>query len=80
MKLTYEISDIAPYINWAYFYYAWGMHGKAGAEKQELRQEADDESGVRSQRSEEYHFFVNSSLVVIVFVFRILSVQPMGIG
>ena len=42
MKLTYEISDIAPYINWAYFYYAWGMHGKAGAEKQELRQEADD--------------------------------------
>ena len=42
MKLTYEITDIAPYINWAYFYYAWGMHGKPDAEKQKLRQEAED--------------------------------------
>ena len=42
MKLIYEITDIAPYINWAYFYFAWGMHGKPDAEKQKLRQEADD--------------------------------------
>ena len=42
MKLTYEITDIAPYINWAYFYYAWGMHGKPDAEKQKLRQEAEE--------------------------------------
>jgi cobalamin-dependent methionine synthase I len=42
MKLTYEITDIAPYINWAYFYHAWGMSGKPDAEKQKLRQEADD--------------------------------------
>ena len=41
MKLTYEISDIAPYINWAYFYYAWGMQGKPEADKRELRQEAE---------------------------------------
>ena len=42
MKLTYEIADIAPYINWAYFYYAWGMSGKPEAEKDKLRLEAED--------------------------------------
>ena len=42
MKLTYEIADIAPYINWAYFFFAWGMHGKPDAEKDELRREAED--------------------------------------
>lgn len=25
MLLTYSISDITPYINWAYFFYAWGL-------------------------------------------------------
>ena len=42
MKLTYEIADIAPYINWAYFYYAWGMSSKPEAEKDKLRQEAEE--------------------------------------
>ena len=41
MKITYEIATIAPYINWAYFYYAWGMMGKPEAEKRKLRQEAE---------------------------------------
>ena len=42
MKLTYEISDIAPYINWAYFYHAWEMSGKPESEKAQLRQEAEE--------------------------------------
>ena len=42
MKLTYEISDIAPYINWAYFYHAWGMSGMPESEKAQLRQEAEE--------------------------------------
>ena len=42
MKITYEIADIAPYINWAYFYYAWGMQGKPDAEKSKLCQEAEE--------------------------------------
>ena len=42
MKLTYEISDIAPYINWAYFYHAWGMSGMPESEKSQLRQEAEE--------------------------------------
>ena len=42
MKIDYDISAIAPYINWDYFFYAWGMHNKPEAEKQKLRDEADD--------------------------------------
>ena len=41
MKITYQISEVAPYINWVYFYHAWGMSGKADAEKAKLRQEAE---------------------------------------
>ena len=42
MKITYQISEVAPYINWAYFFHAWGMSGKADAEKAKLRQEAEE--------------------------------------
>ena len=41
MRIDYDISEIAPYINWDYFYYAWGMHNKPDAEKYRLRQEAE---------------------------------------
>ena len=41
MKITYQISEVAPYINWAYFYHAWGMSGKPESEKEKLRQEAE---------------------------------------
>ena len=41
MKIDYDISDLQPYINWDYFYYAWGMHNKPEAEKQRLREEAE---------------------------------------
>ena len=41
MKITYQISEIAPYINWAYFYHAWGMSGKPESEKEKLRREAE---------------------------------------
>ena len=40
MKIDYSISDVAPYINWNYFFYAWGMHNKPEQEKDKLRQEA----------------------------------------
>ena len=41
MTITCDISDVAPYINWDYFFYAWGMHNKSEADKQSLRQEAE---------------------------------------
>ena len=42
MTLTYQISEVVPYINWVYFYHAWGISGLPDAEKEKLRQEAED--------------------------------------
>ena len=42
MTLTYQISQVAPYINWVYFYHAWGISGRPDAEKENLRQEAEE--------------------------------------
>ena len=39
MKLTYDISTLVPYINWAYFYFAWQL--KDEANKQRMRSEAE---------------------------------------
>lgn len=39
MKLTYDISELVPYINWPYFFFAWQV--KDEAEKNSLRHEAE---------------------------------------
>ena len=39
--ITYNINEIVPYINWAYFFYAWSMNGKAKDAQLELRSEAE---------------------------------------
>ena len=39
MILTYDISDLQPYINWVYFYFAWQLIDKA--EQQRIRSEAE---------------------------------------
>lgn len=39
--ITYNISEIVPYINWTYFFYAWSMNGKAKDAQLELRSEAE---------------------------------------
>ena len=39
MILTCDIPDVVPYINWAYFFFAWQV--KEPAEQKRLRQEAD---------------------------------------
>ena len=54
MIITYEISDLTPYINWVYFYYAWGMHGKPDEERERLRQEAEQ---VLLRLEGKYHAF-----------------------
>lgn len=38
MKITYHISELVPYINWVYYFYAWQV--KDDAEKQRMKQEA----------------------------------------
>lgn len=41
MKLKYNISEVEPYINWLYFYHAWGLSGKSPEEKAKMRGEAE---------------------------------------
>ena len=50
--VTYNISDIVPYINWAFFFYAWSMNGKAKEAQQELRKEAE---ALLNDMEEKYH-------------------------
>lgn len=38
--LTYDISEISPYINWLYFYHAWGLSGKPKEDKLRMQAEA----------------------------------------
>lgn len=39
--IEYNISQLRPYINWLYFYFAWGLSGKPQEEKDKLRAEAE---------------------------------------
>jgi len=39
MIITYDIHDVVPYVNWAYFFFAWQV--KDQAEKERLCQEAE---------------------------------------
>ena len=52
MKLTYEISELKPYINWVYFFYAWQV--KDEEEKARLRAEAE---ALLSQLNGRYHVY-----------------------
>lgn len=38
--LTYDISEIVPYINWIYFFHAWGLSGKPREEKERMQADA----------------------------------------
>lgn len=41
MIISYDISDIRPFINWIYFDYAWSMNGKKGEERDHLHADAE---------------------------------------
>ncbi len=41
MLKKYDIKEVEPYINWLYFYHAWGLSGKPREEKEKLRKEAE---------------------------------------
>ena len=40
MNKTYCISELTPFINWLYFYHAWGLSGKPREDKEKMKQEA----------------------------------------
>lgn len=39
---SYSISEVRPYINWLYFFHAWGLSGKPQSEKDKLRSDAEE--------------------------------------
>jgi cobalamin-dependent methionine synthase I len=41
MRVDYGISELAPYINWIYFFHAWGTSGVPQAERRQLQAEAE---------------------------------------
>ena len=38
---NYTLLEVAPYINWVYFFHAWGLSGKSQQEKDRLQAEAE---------------------------------------
>lgn len=40
MNKTYSISELTPFINWLYFYHAWGLSGKPREDKEKMKLEA----------------------------------------
>lgn len=42
MVIDYDIGDVAEYINWDYFFHAWGLTGKPEAEKEKQKVEAEE--------------------------------------
>ncbi len=41
MKLTFDIAELMPYVNWIYFFHAWGLDGKPAEAKEDLKHEAE---------------------------------------
>lgn len=60
MKLTYEISEIVPFINWLYYYHVWGLSGKSQEDKMAMQREAI--SMLESWKSK-YHTYALFSLL-----------------
>lgn len=52
MNKTYSISELTPFINWLYFYHAWGLSGKPREDKEKMKQEALQ---MLSSWEEKYH-------------------------
>ena len=56
MILTYSISDVAPYINWPYFYFAWQV--KQPEEQARMRKEAEAFLAAHEGRYKAYAVFL----------------------
>ena len=55
MKITYRISELVPYINWVYYFFAWQV--KDEAEKQRMKREALDKLEVLEDKYQAYAVF-----------------------
>ena len=52
MTFDYSIAEVTPYVNWIYFFHAWGVGNRPEAEQRQLQTEAME----RLQRyADRYH-------------------------
>ena len=58
MKVDYGIGDVAPYINWIYFFHAWGTHAMPQHDKQRLKAEAEERLQRYADRYQTHGLFV----------------------
>ena len=58
LKYTdYKISTLRPYINWLYFFHAWGLAGKPQEEKEKMREEAEQMLDLFEERYQTHSAF-----------------------
>jgi cobalamin-dependent methionine synthase I len=58
--LSYKPHEIEPYINWLYFFHAWGLSGKPADEQEKLREEA---AGMLSEMENQCQVFALFSIL-----------------
>ena len=58
MKLIYDIRDLVPYINWAYFYFAWQVKDQTS----QLRMKNEAEAFLKEQDGK-YHAYALFDIV-----------------
>lgn len=56
--LTYSLHEVVPYINWLYFYHAWGLSPQQTEERKNIRAEADKMLDVLCERYHTYSVFI----------------------
>ena len=62
-QLSFHIHDVAPYINWVYFYYAWALGKDAVEERSRLRRDADD---LMRRMDARYHTYTRFAILPAV--------------
>ena len=58
MRVDYGIGDVVPYINWIYFFHAWGTHAMPQHDKQRLKAEAEERLQRYADRYQTHGLFV----------------------
>lgn len=56
-SLDYTINDVRSYINWLYFFHAWGLAGKPQSEKDRLMNDAEEMLDTMQQRYRTHSVF-----------------------
>ena len=58
MRVDYSIGEVAPYVNWIYFFHAWGGSGMPQTDKQRLQAEAEERLTCHADRYHTHALFL----------------------